>query len=189
MSSPPLPSIPAALDQLRAEILSPDWRLSPQRLGRLRAALCRLNTFFAHRRHLLALLKMAISVVVFLEEEGDQTTAVDFLKEALAHIVRLHEEEDHDPDHEQEIVRRAYRRFQRLAIPLHTGPLPGPRPDGQGAELLAALEDLVERAGRLSLLLPGVDRLSPAESRRAADRLGDLAASLARAQARLPPDR
>ncbi len=185
--SPTTPSTNAAIQQLRAEIIAPVWQLSPQRIIGLRSAFARLNSFFAHRTHALALLKMATSVVDHLEHHDNQSNAVDFLKEAMAHIVSLYEDDEHDPHREKETASRAYKRFLRLNISLTKGGTQPPNPGRNAAELLDNLETLSKETSRLPHLLEQAGPLSPQELTRATALLGKISAAINIVWAHLPP--
>ncbi|MBU1639809.1 MAG: hypothetical protein KKG53_04920 [Proteobacteria bacterium] len=187
MSSPTTPSISTAIEQLRAEIIAPDWQLSPQRLTRLKAALFKLDSFFTNRSHALTLLKMAISVVGHLEQHGNQVNAVDFLKEDLAHIVSLYEDDEYDPVKEKETADRAHKRFLRLNIYLAEDPLASASKVQDAAKLLDALETLVTETAHLPDLLKLSGPLSPDDRNRAASLLGKISAAINITWAHLPP--
>ncbi len=188
MSSTTTPSIQAAIQHLRAEIIAPDWRLSPQRLIRLRAALASLRPLFAMRNHALALLKMANSIVDHIEnDDRQQIIFIEFLKEALAHIVNFYDEDHADPEREKETAQRLYKRFQSLNISLSTGE-PQTRQDERNIAslLLDNLESLANETAILPGLLEQVGPLSPEDSRRAASLLGKISAAINIVWAHLP---
>lgn len=184
--SPTTPSINAAIQQLRAEIIAPVWQLSPQRIIRLRTALASLASFFTNRPHALALLKMATSVVDHSEHHENHCNTVDFLKEAMAHIVSLYEDDEYDPDREKETASRAYKRFLRLNISVAKG---SPQASNQGqniSELLAKLKTLSEETAHLPSLIEQIEGLSPEEIKRATALLGKISAAINIAWAHLP---
>jgi MinD-like ATPase involved in chromosome partitioning or flagellar assembly len=181
----PSSSIHAAIEQLRAEIIAQAWQLSPQRLIRLKAALVSLNQVFAQRPHALVLVKMARSVVDHIEQQGNQARVVDFLKENLAHIVNIYEEDEHDPDQEKEKASRAYKHFLRLNISLI-------KEDQQELQrhpslLLEKLESLAHEITQLPDLLEQSRPLAPEDSKRATALLGKISAAINIIWARLPP--
>lgn len=167
--------------------MATDWQLSPQRLIRLKAALFKLNSFFTNRSHALALLKMAISVVGHLEQYGNQINAVDFLKEDMAHIVSLYEDDEYDPVKEKETAGRAYKRFLRLNICLAKDPLELASQDPNASKLLGALETLVTETAHLPVLLEQSGPLSADDRNRAASLLGKISAAINITWAHLPP--
>ncbi len=176
----------AAIQQLRAEIIAPVWQLSPQRIIRLRSAFATLSDFFAHRTHALALLKMATSVVDHLEHHDNQSNAVDFLKEAMAHIVSLYEDDEQDPHREKETASRAYKRFLRLNISLIKGSPQSPNPGQTASELLDKLETLSKETSHLPHLLEQAGPLSPEDIQRASALLGKISAAINIVWAHLP---
>lgn len=186
MSSTPLPPIDNAIGQLRAEIIAQDWQLSPQRIARLRDALASLRIFFASHSHALALLKMAISVVDHIEKQGSQAKALDFLKENLAHIVSIYEDDTNNADHAREIVSRAYKRFRRLDISLSTDSNPVPDLGQNVLALLNKLEALANEAAHLPQLLAQSGNLDPEERKRAATLLGKISSAINIVWAQLP---
>ncbi|MDR9500950.1 MAG: hypothetical protein RI601_04065 [Desulfurivibrionaceae bacterium] len=174
-------AIHAAIEQLRAEIISQDWRLSPRRLILLRAAFGRLSSFFSHRSHALALLKMAISVVNHMEQHSIQPADLDFLKEDMAHIVSLYEEDEEDAVQEKEIVRRTYKRFLRLNIPLVKGGVHGNGRHQNGSALLEKLESILQQVAHLPGLLEQTGTLSLEEEERVAALLTNISTAVSRA--------
>ncbi len=179
-------SIDTAIAQLRAEIIAPDWQLSPQRITHLRAALTTLTSFFAERSHALALLKMASSVVDHIDHHEAQAPALDFLKEDMAHIVSLYEDDIVDADRDKDIVKRAYKRFRRLNISIAAESSLVPEQKNNTLRLLNKLENLAEQAGDLPALLAQTGPLSPEETKRAAALLGKISAAINVVWARLP---
>lgn len=174
-------AIHAAIEQLRAEIISQDWRLSPRRLVLLRAAFGRLSSFFALRSHALALLKMAVSVVNHLEQHGVQAAALDFLKEDMAHIVSLYEEDEEDAGHEKELVRRTYKRFLRLNIPLLKGEVHSHGKHQNSSALLEKLESILQQVAHLPGLQEQTGTLSLEEEERVAALLTKISTAVSRA--------
>lgn len=108
-------SIDESIQHLRAEILSPDWRLSPRRIESIEAAFECLKNRFKTRKGMLSILAMAISVVHYIKKRDNTPPGViDFLKETMAHIVSLYEERDYNPDHEEEIFQRILKKYNAL---------------------------------------------------------------------------
>lgn len=178
MPSPTTSSSDAAVQYLRAEIISPVWHLSPQRITQLRTALASLTSFFAKRAHGLALLKMATSVVDHIEQQGNEAKVLDFLKENLAHIVSFYEEDDSDDEKEKETVRRAYQRFLRLNIRLTPESLPATNQEQNASALLAKLEILSKESALLPRLFEQTDHLSPADREKAETLLGTISSAI-----------
>ncbi len=108
-------SIDESIQRLKAEILAQDWRLSPRRLDSIEAAFACLKTRFKTRKGMLAILAMAESVVVYMKKRQETPPeTIDFLKETMAHIVSLYEERDYNPEHEEELFRRIFKRYSSL---------------------------------------------------------------------------
>jgi len=109
-------SIDESIQRLKAEILAQDWRISPRRLESIEAAFSCLQKRFKTRKGMHAILAMADSVIVYMKKQ-DETVApasIDFLKEAMAHIVNLYEDHDYNPDHEEELFQRVFKRYNVL---------------------------------------------------------------------------
>ena len=185
--SPPINlSVNEAIQQLRAEIIAPDWQLSPQRIARLREALKTLTSVFSNRAHALALIKMAESVVDHIEKGGNQTSAIDFLKEDLAHIVALYDEDSYDPAHEKEKASRAYKRFMRLGITLSKDKIRTANQTVNTSLFLEKLTSLAHEADQLHALLGQSGTLSADEGRQAEELLGKISAAINIVWAHIP---
>ena len=80
-----------AVQRLKNEILSQDWRLSSHRIERLEEALSCLRKRFRSRKAMFSILTMAVNVLDYKKKKGDdcQPEAIDFLKESMAHMVNL----------------------------------------------------------------------------------------------------
>ncbi|MEW6218982.1 MAG: hypothetical protein AB1634_05525 [Thermodesulfobacteriota bacterium] len=163
MTSPPSTlSIDDSIQILKAEILAPDWRLSASRGQRLGEALSCLKRRYSSRKAPAAILTMAMSVVDYMMKTGERVppAAVDFLKEALAHVVGIHEQADFVPEEEEQLFRTVYGRFSLLKGRLGAGrstatpPPPPPKASTAGPgdlpSLLAALTGTLEQAERLT---------------------------------------
>lgn len=186
MSAPPPLAIPDAIQQLRTEILAADWQLSPERSSRLKAAFAALRIFFADRPHALALLRMAISTLNQLDHQHSQGSALDFLKESMAHLVTCYEEDEPSVPQEKEMVSRAYRRFKRLNIPLVSIQTTQEAPASQ---LLHKLAEIARQTENLPGLLQQTAHLSPEQQSEVRARLGSISATLNTLWASLPaPD-
>ena len=109
-------SIDESLQKLKAEILAQDWRLPPRRIEPLEQAFACLTQRFKSRKHVLAILTMADSVLRYLKkQENDPPPAcIDFLKEAMAHVVSIHEDGKFDPEREEALFKRVYSQFSLL---------------------------------------------------------------------------
>ncbi len=84
-----------SINSLRAEIIAQDWELSSRRLATLRAALENLGGCFQDRAGFQEIVRMAASLVEYVARRGDRASveAIALLKEILAHIVSLYEED------------------------------------------------------------------------------------------------
>ncbi len=109
-------SIDESLQKLKAEILAQDWRLPPKRIEPLEQAFACLKQRFKSRKHVLAILTMADSVLIHLKkQEGDPLPqCLDFLKEAMAHVVSIHEDGKFNPESEEALFKRVYSQFTLL---------------------------------------------------------------------------
>jgi hypothetical protein len=109
-------SIDESIQKLKTEILSQDWSLSLRKIEPLAAAFTCLKNRFSTRKNLLAILTMADSVLQFARkrEASLPPEFIDFLKETMAHIVTIYEDNKFDPDKEAEIFKRVYAKFSRL---------------------------------------------------------------------------
>jgi len=127
-------SIEESIQRLKAEVLAQDWRISPRRAARLEEAFDCLSRRYNTRKATLAMLKMAGSVLGYIKTHGGQPSeTIDFLKEAMAHVVSLHEDLAYVPEREEEIFRTLFSRFGRLKEKIRThhgqaAPAPGPPP-------------------------------------------------------------
>ncbi len=83
-----------AVVRLRVEVLAPDWQLSSNRITYLQGAFATLGSVLCHRPHCLAVLGMARNVLVYIAKRpANMGKAMDFLKEAMAHIISMYEED------------------------------------------------------------------------------------------------
>lgn len=187
MSPPSSHFADSAIEQMRAEIIAQDWQLSSQRITRLREAFAHLSAFFKNRSHALALLRMACSVLDHIDQQGcDEANALDFLKEDMAHIVNLYEDDEYDPERTEQTVRRAYKRFLRLNINLTKEEFQPVIKTDHSAPLLETLEALFKEASQLQTLLDQTGPLSPEDNLKATALLGKIAAAINITWARLP---
>nr|MBF0221324.1 hypothetical protein [Desulfobulbaceae bacterium] len=115
MEQQPALSIEESIQRLKAEIIAQDWRLSPKRASQLEAAFDCLRQRFKTRKATHAMLVMAGSVLDHIKKKGGTPPdTIDFLKEAMAHIVSLYEELAYDPEKEELVFQRLFNRFNRL---------------------------------------------------------------------------
>ena len=108
-------AIEESIQRLKAEIIAQDWRLSQNRASQLEAAFACLRQRFKNRKATHAMLIMAGSVLDYIKKKGGTPSeTIDFLKEAMAHIVNLYEDLSYDPQKEEQIFQTLFKRFQRL---------------------------------------------------------------------------
>ncbi|MFZ5776296.1 MAG: hypothetical protein ACOY3Z_12505 [Thermodesulfobacteriota bacterium] len=109
-------SLDESIQRLKAEILSPDWSLSPKKIESLEAAFTCLKNRLKTRKNAFGILSMADSILQFARKRQEPLPAefVDFLKEAMAHVVNMYEESKFDPDRDAELFRRVYAKFLQL---------------------------------------------------------------------------
>lgn len=109
-------SIDQSIGILKAEILARDQQLPPQRIPPLQDAFACLKLRFKSRKNILAILGMAEGVLQYqLKRDAHaDPECLDFLKEAMAQVVNIYEEGRFDPQQEEELGQRMYRRFTTL---------------------------------------------------------------------------
>jgi len=109
-------SIDESIQRLKAEIIAQDWGLSTKRIDLLEAAFACLQERFKNRKAAHAILIMAGSVLNYVKRKGENTpsNSIDFLKEAMAHIVNLYETDTFDPASEEKLFNGLYYRFNGL---------------------------------------------------------------------------
>ena len=108
-------SLEDSILRLKAEIIAQDWRLSPKRAEQLESAFRSLLDHFKDRKATHAMLVMAANVLGYIKNRGaSPPETIDFLKEAMAHIVSLHEDLADDPVKEEEIFQSLFARFTFL---------------------------------------------------------------------------
>jgi len=109
-------SIQESITRLRAEIIVQDWKLSPQRAEMLKAAFACLRQRFKNRKTPHDILIMADYVL----NQGIKNNyifippAIDFLKEAMAHVVSLYEDPLFDPDRETKLLKTFQIKIKKL---------------------------------------------------------------------------
>ncbi|MDD5758323.1 MAG: hypothetical protein PHI06_04500 [Desulfobulbaceae bacterium] len=108
-------SIEDSILRLKAEIIAQDWRLSPKRADQLESAFQCLLDHFTNRKATHAMLVMAANVLGYIKNRGaSPPETIDFLKEAMAHIVNIYEDLDDDRPKEDEIFQSLFARFNTL---------------------------------------------------------------------------
>lgn len=156
-------SIEDSILRLKAEIIAQDWRLSPKRASQLEAAFLCLLDHFKNRKATHAMLVMAANVLDYIKNRGaSPPETIDFLKEAMAHIVNLYEDLADDPPKEEEIFQTLFARFTTLKEKIQhkstgkatsaetTGPSPAPQPlssppaDESPADQILSIHQLIE---------------------------------------------
>ncbi|MEA2083049.1 MAG: hypothetical protein U9O82_02180 [Thermodesulfobacteriota bacterium] len=109
-------SIDESIQRLKAEIIAQDWSLSQKRIELLDSAFSSLKQRFKTRKGIHAILVMADSALDYIKKKKENSLpdAIDFIKEAMAHVVNLYEESDFDPASEEKIFQIVYSRFTTL---------------------------------------------------------------------------
>jgi hypothetical protein len=109
--------ISSAIHTLKAEILSPDWTLSPGRNSNCTKAMFTLHLFFNQRRYVKGLIAIAKQILIHLSRENNfKDDCIDVLKEIMAHIVTIYEQ-DENTALEKKLCAQYLKRFQQLDIP------------------------------------------------------------------------
>jgi len=109
-------SISESIKRLKVEIIAQDWGLSEKRIDLLEAAFFCLKQRFKNRKAAHAILIMAGSVLNYVKRKGESTPSesIDFLKEAMAHIVNLYEADEFDLEKDEKLFKGLYFRFNTL---------------------------------------------------------------------------
>lgn len=145
------PSVDNAILQLKAEIIAQDWRLSPKRVKQLEAAFCCLLEHFKTRKAIHGMLVMADNVLRYVNTHGTSPPAtIDFLKEAMAHVVSCHEELVDDASQEEAIFRSLFAHFSVLKekiLQQSVVPVPVVAPSAPGLSSPPAVEQKKEGEG------------------------------------------
>jgi hypothetical protein len=112
-----------ALARIKAEVMAADWRLNRRRAEGLRLALAALAGELAGRRSLGLLVEMAKAALVCQERYGESAppAVLDFLKQVLARLVDLLEDEVISAERDAEIFNRVHTRFLELRLLLASG--------------------------------------------------------------------
>ncbi len=141
-------SIDESIQRLKAEIIAQDWSLSPKRIELLDSAFSCLKQRFKTRKEIHAILVMAGSVLNYIKKrrENSLPDTIDFLKEAMAHVVNLYEESNFDPASEEKIFRTLYSRFSTLKIKVREGGKRSTQPENTPASAPLQEKAEVEKA-------------------------------------------
>ena len=119
------PPIINSIQLLKAEILSPDWTLSPRRNANLKTAMIHLHIFFTKRRYPKGLVAMTKQLLYHLRHHHTpNNNAIDLLKEIMAHIVTIFEKDAPDLLFEKSICAHGLRQLKRIGISLDVKPSP-----------------------------------------------------------------
>lgn len=115
-------SIDDSIQKLKTEIISQDWNLPLKRIEQLEPAFSCLKQRFKTRKNVLAILTMGDNILQYVKKKGRAPSPdfVDFLKEAMAHVVNIYEDNKFDPESEEKIFKRMYSRFNSLKQQLDT---------------------------------------------------------------------
>lgn len=105
-----------ALARIRAEIMASDWRLNRRRAEGLRIALTAVELGANGRKSFRYLLEMARVAVAYQEKHGEAAPprVLDFLKQALAQVVAVLEEDDLSDEQGTEIFNKVHLAFLAL---------------------------------------------------------------------------
>lgn len=105
-----------AMARIRAEIIASDWRLNRRRSEALRAALTVLAADAGGRPSFRYLLEMAGAAMTYQEKRGETAPpmVLDFLKQALAWVIAVAEDEQLAPEREAEIFNKVHLAFLAL---------------------------------------------------------------------------
>jgi|GEM_PF-141178 len=124
-------SLAESIQRFKTEVISQDWSLSPKKILPLQAAVAGMKAHFSGRRNLIAMLNMAASVLEYARKRREPVAPefVDFLKETMAHVVNVHEEETIDQEAEAELCKRVYGKFSRLREKVNAEKAPAPAPE------------------------------------------------------------
>ena len=109
-------SVEDAIIRMKAEILAYDWRINRRRVDLLLAATSALGGRFDDNKVQRSLLKMIVSVLGYIKkrEKTYLPSSLDFLKETMAHFIRIYEDTACGPAEQKIIFKTAYTRFINL---------------------------------------------------------------------------
>lgn len=121
VTSPAVLSIEESIQRLKAEILSVDWRITEKRAEQLEASFNCLRKRFKNRKTVFAIIVMASNVLAYIRKKGEAKVpaTVDFIKEAMAHIVTFYEDPRLDPENDKKIFKSIYHHFTLLKKKIH----------------------------------------------------------------------
>lgn len=105
-----------ALARIKAEVLASDWRLNRRRVEGLRLALAVVVGELAGRRSLGHLVEMARVALACQERYGESAppAVLDFVKQVLARLVDLLEDEVVSAERDAEVFNKVHVRFLEL---------------------------------------------------------------------------
>ena len=105
-----------ALARIKAEVIAADWRLNRRRIEGLRQALAVVVEGLGARRSLMSLVEMAGAALLYQERHGESAppAVLDFLKQDLARLVDLLEDEVVSAERDAEVFNKVHGRFLAL---------------------------------------------------------------------------
>ncbi|NTV12645.1 MAG: hypothetical protein HGA96_01730 [Desulfobulbaceae bacterium] len=105
-----------AMARIRAEIMASDWRLNRRRIEALRVALAAVEVGNRGRKAFRYLLEMARAALDYQEKRDEDAPpmVLDFLKQALAQVIAVSEEEQISLERETEIFNKVHLAFIAL---------------------------------------------------------------------------
>ncbi len=112
-----------ALARIKAEVMAPDWRLNRRRVEGLRLALAVVSVSLAGRRSLGLLVEIALVTLACQDRYGEEAppAVLDFLKQVLARLADLLEDEVVSKERDAEIFNKVHARFLELRPLLTSG--------------------------------------------------------------------
>lgn len=115
-------SIDESIQKMKAEIIAQDWNLPQKRIEQLELAFACLKQRFNSRKNALAILTMGDNILQYIKKKGRVTSPdfIDFMKEAMAHIVNIYEDSKFDPEAEEKLFKRMYSRYTFLRRKVET---------------------------------------------------------------------
>lgn len=105
-----------AVQRLKIEVFTPDWCLSRRRIALLYEVFEVLGPEHQRRKGITYILKMARGTLDYISrhEQDFYPPALDFLKEALAHLLKASEDTSFNAAEEARIFTGVYERFMAL---------------------------------------------------------------------------